>query len=368
MRKTVRIKSYVRKGLYKFKCLSKAIAVTNKLPDEAVAHKMLETFWPDVKSSCYSFEAYASGGEYTLSVIIPVYNSEEFLEKCLRSILTQKTEYSYEVVIVNDGSTDTSGRIIADMATTPNVVVINQDNCGYSGARNAGINAAKGEYLMFVDSDDVLLPGAIEALMKCALVNVADVVAGNYIKSYGNDSFEAGSNYSDSRVVPMGTFYGQPWGKVYRRNFFARLRFPEKYWFEDSIFAQILWPMASNCYTVKEEVYEYYINPKGISHSSAGKPKSVESLYITEQLLKDKAQFGIKITEEDYPYFLRMVCLTKYRTNLLDDDIQKCIFVAQRQLRQKYFSNFSTTNKYAGLEKALQTGNYRKYCLLCEIL
>ena len=93
-----------------------------------------------------------------LSIIVPVYNSEEYLSRCLDSILDQDMT-SYEVILVDDGSTDSSA-LICDRysATDPRFRTIHKPNGGVSSARNAGLNLAKGEYVMFVDSDDVLTP------------------------------------------------------------------------------------------------------------------------------------------------------------------------------------------------------------------
>ena len=91
-----------------------------------------------------------------ISIIVPVYNAEEYLSRCLDSILEQDMT-SYEVILVDDGSTDSSS-LICDRysATDPRFRTIHKPNGGVSSARNAGLNLAKGEYLMFVDSDDYI--------------------------------------------------------------------------------------------------------------------------------------------------------------------------------------------------------------------
>ncbi len=81
------------------------------------------------------------------------------------SILSQETQYTYQVILVDDGSTDSTGSIADEYAADPRVQVIHQANKGFSGARNAGFNHIVGEYIAFVASDDILMSGAIEALM-----------------------------------------------------------------------------------------------------------------------------------------------------------------------------------------------------------
>ena len=118
-----------------------------------------------------------------ISIIIPVYNAEEYLDRCLESI-SEQSYMSYEVILVDDGSTDSSP-LICDRysATDPRFRTIHKRNGGVSTARNAGIDLAKGEYLMFVDSDDALLPEALERMMEG--VAGEDVVIGGYTTFIG---------------------------------------------------------------------------------------------------------------------------------------------------------------------------------------
>lgn len=106
-----------------------------------------------------------------LSIIVPVYNVEQYLRKCVDSLLAQDIS-GYEIILVDDGSTDNSGAICDEYSTlytlhqTPTIKVIHQPNGGLSAARNSGIKVAKGEYLMFVDSDDYIEPNVLCALIK----------------------------------------------------------------------------------------------------------------------------------------------------------------------------------------------------------
>ena len=101
-----------------------------------------------------------------ISIVVPVYNAEKTLEKCLDSILCQ-TYHCLEIILVNDGSTDSSGNICDDYATKDNrIQVIHKQNGGVSSARNVGIDAASGDYIGFVDSDDWIDPRMYEVLQK----------------------------------------------------------------------------------------------------------------------------------------------------------------------------------------------------------
>lgn len=306
------------------------------------------------------------GGRYHLSIILPVYNNEKYIKSAIDSVLKQETTFSYELIIINDGSTDKSGEIAKEYSTIPNVVFIAQQNKGFSGARNTGLDRTNGNYIMFLDSDDELLPGAIEKLMKVAVAKDADVVAGGYLTLTENGKIDQGIKFDDEEVSPMGKLYGMPWGKVYRRELFKNLRFPENYWFEDSIFAQIVWPMSKKCYTIKDNVYQYLINTHGISHTSKGKKKSIDSFYITAKLLEERQKFNLSFTEEDFEYFLRMVKLTYQRTKRLNSNIKYAIFVQQAEIFKKYFYTFGASGRYKKIENAIQSNDFRKYVYICE--
>ena len=112
------------------------------------------------------------------SIIVPVYQAEKTLERCVQSVLTQEYR-DYEVILVNDGSTDSSGAVCdAFVRADSRIIVLHQANSGVSTARNAAIRAAQGEYLLFLDSDDALMPNALAAYADATLNGTANVVIG----------------------------------------------------------------------------------------------------------------------------------------------------------------------------------------------
>lgn len=111
-----------------------------------------------------------------VSVIVPVYNNEAYVEKCLRSVM-QQTYANLEIIVINDGSTDKSGEIIRQLSVEDSrIILLNQENCGVSAARNRGLDAVTGEYLTFIDGDDYVSPDYIENLYESMQAQQVDML------------------------------------------------------------------------------------------------------------------------------------------------------------------------------------------------
>ncbi|MDR1730312.1 MAG: glycosyltransferase [Prevotellaceae bacterium] len=125
-----------------------------------------------------------------VSIIIPVYNVESYLEECLQSVVNQ-TFQDMEIILIDDGSSDRSPDIMRMFAEQDDrIKIITQVNSGVSAARNRGLRAASGEYFLFIDSDDAILPNTVESLYRRAIKNQNDLLIGNviYIRANGERS------------------------------------------------------------------------------------------------------------------------------------------------------------------------------------
>ena len=134
-----------------------------------------------------------------LSIIVPVYNVEPYLRKCVDSLLAQDLpESAYEIILVDDGSTDASGVIADEYAERyANIRVLHQQNGGLSAARNTGIDAAQGDYIQFVDSDDYLEPNVLSGLVAKMEQDKLDVLRFNYQNV--NEQYEVFQPYKDAK-------------------------------------------------------------------------------------------------------------------------------------------------------------------------
>ncbi len=209
-----------------------------------------------------------------LSIIVPVYNVENYLRKCLDSILGQ-TLKEIEIICVNDGSTDTSPTILQEYQGKDNrIIVINQENQGLGAARNAGISKAQGEYLGFVDSDDFIAPTMFEKLYKKACMFDSDIVLTN-INLYYMDSGECVLFRDDKFYARMSeakyfTVAEHPhilqfigvWDRIYRRAFIEKYHLlnPVNRIYEDVLFTVQTCVFAERISVVNEPLYYYRKN------------------------------------------------------------------------------------------------------------
>lgn len=232
----------------------------------------------------------------SISVIIPVYNVEAYLEACINSILNQ-TCLPDEIILVDDGSTDCSGSICdAFSANSDMIRVIHQPNGGLSDARNAGIREAKSDYLMFLDSDDTILPDAIERLSSVVVQYHPEVVVGN-VTSYYADRTVPKMHVLQSREPMNGkvflkselrsqSMYYESVQCLYSRVFLVS----NKLWFvkgllhEDQVFTTLVFLKAGKVVPTDINFYKHMIREESISTQKDQTPNAKSIIRICEIL------------------------------------------------------------------------------------
>ena len=200
-----------------------------------------------------------------VSVIIPVYNSEKFLKKCLESVADQTMD-DYEVIIVNDGSTDSSQSIIdAFCLNYPDrFKSITVANGGQGRAKNIGIDASAGDYILNIDSDDTVSKDMLSVMYKAAADNNADIVVCDFYR------VENGINYYEKglRTSSLMSAVGQCWNKLIRRSLTENIRYPENLKYEDSEYSGKLLIKSRKTVFVFEPLYYYNVGHTSTMRSS----------------------------------------------------------------------------------------------------
>ncbi len=217
-----------------------------------------------------------------ISIIVPVYNAERWLERCLESLSAQ-TLRDVEIVCVNDGSTDGSARILREYARRdPRIAVLSWANAGMSAARNRGMEAARGEWIMLVDADDWIDPNTCERALEAAVVHSADVVLWSYMReredgraiprplTAGDREFsgEDVRKLHRKMVGPVGDelrdpallhSWGTAWGKLYNRRVIAHTRFTDTRLVgtEDALFNIEVFDRVERAFYIDRPMYHY---------------------------------------------------------------------------------------------------------------
>ena len=209
------------------------------------------------------------------SIIIPVYNVEKYIEDCLESV-TNQTYKNYEVLIINDGSTDNSRKIIEKYKKNKNIKIIDQKNQGLSSARNNGVTHAKGDYILFLDSDDYLEKKALEILEKN--IKDEDVIrfqtkeideSKNIIKELKEQTFNNLKGTLAFETIVKFHYVENAWLYCYKTSFYKdnEFTFKENYYHEDFGLTPIILMKANKVSSINDCLYNYRQRKNSIMNS-----------------------------------------------------------------------------------------------------
>ena len=299
-----------------------------------------------------------------LSVIVPVYNTERYLTTCLESILDQIYS-NIEVIVVDDGSTDESGKICDEIAKRDSrVTVIHKDNAGLSSARNIGIQVASGKYIAFVDSDDYLRKDTLEKLINTALETNSDIVISNYYLYFhdGNDikhlkHMPKKKTYSNNEVINLmllNRIQGHVWNKLFKYSLLNKINFE----FEKDRIIEDIFPIfkavnsASKIVYIDEALYFYrqreesLVNKRNKKLTEDYHHAAISIIkYIKENKIKVKEESLRAFKAEVFSYFIyhytnediknNYKSFKKSKYNNLNMNLKEFIFLKEVNLQDK---------------------------------
>lgn len=314
--------------------------------------------------------------EIDLSIVMPAYNVEKYIKKCIESVVNQNTKYNYELIIVNDGSTDDTEDIIKKFDSNK-IKYIKQENQGLSGARNTGIENAVGKYITFIDSDDIMEENAIEIMMDAMMKESADIVVGSYYM-FVNDKGERQNCISEKRVIVNNTSeavknHGYAWGKIFKREIFNKVRFPLHMWYEDTLICTVIFRMKNKKVVVLDDmVYGYRINPEGISRTARSSKRALEHYWVLEDAIEQAIENNIENDEILYNLAVNHLSSLLYRrVSLLEDELVNDVFVlACNIVNELYKEEYENKKRLIerDIEKAFRTYNYKFWKLASFIV
>ncbi len=237
-----------------------------------------------------------------VSIIVPIYNVELYLEECVRSLMNQ-TYRNLEILLIDDGSTDESGNIADRFAATDDrIQVFHKENGGLSSARNVGLQHASGDYFAFVDSDDYTAGDYIEKLLGCLVENKADIALCNFnislcgrvipserLMNYKNGTVFTSDSYLDEFYTYCGSF-AVAWNKLYRREIFEGLEYALGIQGEDAHILLYLMDRCDRIVYLAEELYFYRQRKSSIMSGNKEKLLLSDMNWLEEHMSKLKAE------------------------------------------------------------------------------
>lgn len=288
-----------------------------------------------------------------ISIIIPVYNAVNYLQETVECILSQ-TYYDFELILINDGSTDGSAELCDELAKLDSRIrVVHKENGGVASARNRGLDEAKGEYIGWVDSDDIISPNMFQTMYDALLKYDADIVQCSHVRELEKLQTEYPTKLSGFEVLntvdSLKRIYRSHytnscalWSKIYKSSLFENLRFTEGTAFEDDEIVPQLFERSKK--TVFFEVPLYCYVKRQNSIVTAPKQKNIMALtrHIEERMLRFE-KIDAELYNMSAHHFYHYLKIKLSEKCFLDTPVQKQAI----DLLKKYYRVFwNISNKY----------------------
>jgi len=256
-----------------------------------------------------------------ISIIVPVYNVEKYLSKCIKSF-SEQTISDIEFIFVNDGSTDKSGEILDESAKeNKSFKIIHKKNGGVSDARNEGLKHAKGEYIGFVDPDDWVEKDMFLKMYNKAKEGDYDIVSCDVNAVYPNYDKYIDSGISDDASINklLVNAYAVIWNKIYKRELLKGITFKKGYIFEDVLFTFQVYPRVKKVGAIKEALYNYL--QRDGSYTYTYNEKLYQAIEVNDEIIKfykKNGYYNKYYAEIEYAYtrylfatFIKRIAKTK---------------------------------------------------------
>ena len=297
--------------------------------------------------------------KYDLSIIIPCFNVEDYIERCLNSVLNQKTNFSFEIICINDGSTDqTLTKLRKYGQMDKRIKVYNQENIGISNTRNRGLKLAQGEYIAFVDSDDYIDENFVDIMLSKAKNGKAEYVKCGYVIFSDNNKrkkikrgkkIECINKKLNEKILKIN---GYMWGAVIKKSIFKDICFPPNYWFEDMIIRMLILRKCKSFIYIKNCLY-YYNNRINSATKIQGKiesEKNLDQLYLVKKIYDYSRKINLKDDKILYELIIReWGYILSNRTRNMPEKDRKAIFYKACELWN--FLDIKNKYKFSVLEK-----------------
>lgn len=307
-----------------------------------------------------------------VSIIVPIYNIQNYVEKCIESLISQKYD-NIEILLINDGSTDNSKKLCEKYVDNKKVFLYNKSNGGLSDARNYGLKFAKGKYIIFVDGDDYVEENFVEDLYQSISEYKSDVAICEYSEITDNDKYIrtvklnepvnltviTGIDLLHYFYKPGGVINQVVWNKIYKKELFNTTKFAKGKYYEDGyIIAPLYWNVKKISF-VRRSLYNYVQRENSIMHTGLSKKKieDAEGTYkyrlnffenrekdlynlaandyknwilsfTTSYLLKNRNTTYIKYLQKEYNKYSKLGCKNNIKYKIINNIASRSIIMA----------------------------------------
>lgn len=291
-----------------------------------------------------------------VSVILPIYNVELYLKKCIESVIRQSYK-NLEIILVDDGSTDRSPYICDEYAKMDSrIKVIHKENGGLSDARNVGIQASSGVYIALIDADDLIAQSFVEELYECCKKSNSMIAVCAYTKFLDEEEISVSNNHNNVQIISgrelikqiylgqAGKFGFVAWNKLYRRDLFDSIQYPFGRIYEDTFTTYKLFLNANQIALLNKSLYFYRMRPESIMSTMVSLKKIKDGVDADASVVKYfQENQDYEILPYVSSYFCKQAVLTYFKMIPKVDHDEKA--EAKKYLKTVYRKTWSYCRK-----------------------
>ena len=294
-----------------------------------------------------------------ISVIVPAYNVEKYIKTCLDSLINQ-TYSNFEIIVINDGSTDQTEKILNEYESNPKIRIFSQKNGGLSAARNQGLNLANGELVCFIDSDDSVKSDYLEKLAAPFFEDSnIDITVCGYQEKFENSEINhvlksqkiTGAQATKDLLIKQQDFNILAWNKLYRKKLFSNnhIEYPAGQIHEDNLTTYKLFSHAQKVFYISDVLYIYQRTHSEITKNLYSKEKTLKRLQVKEQMTIEAGQYlqdpDLKLSAEVASLLAYFAFLDHAISRQINKSYYDVYLMKTRKLASSQFKNPYLTKK-----------------------
>lgn len=308
-----------------------------------------------------------------ISVIVPIYNSEKYLKKCIDSIKNQ-TYKDLEIILVNDGSTDNSPKICDEYANIDKrIKVIHQENGGQATARNAGLDASKGEYIAFVDSDDYIEKDMYEVMLSMIEVSHSDIAICGHKEVFEDESISSVEIFEKEMLDTealwqeiFGNLNNAVWNKLFKKELIGELRFPVGMIHGEDLIFNLDYLKNCKSGVINRSQKYYYVQRSGSVTNSCFSEKKLTEIATKDlayEIVKEFCPSQVKNAQK-YCFRARMNVLRAIFKANVEENYKQQVAECKKYIKE----NYPLVKKQIRLKEKIEYILFTKFGLLYNLI